>query len=243
MTAALAGKVALVTGASRGIGAETAKGLARHGAHVILTARTEAGLVETEDAIHAAGGTATIAPLDLAKGDDIDRLGQAIAARWDALHILVLNAATLGTLSPLVHASPKEFESVIALNLVAQWRLIRAFDPLLRRARPADLVAITSSVGAAGRAYWGAYAASKAGLENMIETYADEMRALGVRALIVDPGATRTQMRARAYPGEDAATLKGPEVVADAIISRLAEGLAPGAARIRVEAPAPVSPA
>lgn len=243
MTAPLAGKVALVTGASRGIGAETAKALARAGAHVILTARTEGGLVETEDAIHAAGGTATIAPLDLAKGDDIDRLGQAIAGRWEALHILVLNAAMLGTLSPLAHLSPREFESVIALNLVAQWRLIRAFDPMLRRARPADLVALTSSVGAEGRAYWGAYAASKAGLENMIETYADEMRALGVRCLIVDPGATRTQMRARAYPGEDPATLKGPEAVAEAIVARLAAGLSPGAARIRVEAPAPAAPA
>jgi NAD(P)-dependent dehydrogenase (short-subunit alcohol dehydrogenase family) len=243
MTKPLADKVALVTGASRGIGAETAMALARAGAHVILTARTEGGLVETEDAIHAAGGTATIAPLDLGKGDDIDRLARAIAGRWDSLHILVLNAATLGSLSPLAHATPKEFENVIALNLVAQWRLIRAFDPMLRRARPADLVAITSSVGAEGRAYWGAYAASKAGLENLVETYADEMRALGVRALIVDPGATRTQMRARAYPGEDAATLKGPEVVAHAIVARLADGLEAGAARIRVEAPAPVTPA
>jgi NAD(P)-dependent dehydrogenase (short-subunit alcohol dehydrogenase family) len=239
---ALAGKVALVTGASRGIGAATARALAGAGAHVILTARTEGGLIETEDAIHAAGGTATIAPVDLGKHDDIDRLARAIGGRWEKLDILVLNAATLGTLSPLVHATPKEFEQVIALNLVAQWRLIRAFDPLLRRARPADLVALTSSVAREGRAYWGAYAASKAGFENLVETYADEMRALGVRALIVDPGATRTTMRARAFPGEDPATLKGPETVAGAIVERLEAGLAPGAARIRAE-PAPATPA
>ncbi len=240
MSGPFAGRLALVTGASRGIGAETAKALARAGAHVVLTARTEGGLVETEDAIHAAGGTATIAPLDLARGDDIDRLAQAIAGRWDALHILVLNAATLGTLSPLAHMSPKEFEQVIALDLVSQWRLIRAFDPLLRRGRPASLVALTSSVARSPRAYWGAYAAAKAGLENLVETYADEMKALGVHALIVDPGATRTAMRARAFPGEDPKTLKGPEVVAEAIAARLAAGLAPGAQQLRVEAGPPL---
>jgi NAD(P)-dependent dehydrogenase (short-subunit alcohol dehydrogenase family) len=245
MSGPLAQKLALVTGASRGIGAATAKALAAAGAHVILTARTESGLIETEDAIHAAGGSATIAPLDLAQGDDIDRLAAAVGQRWEKLDILVLNAATLGTLSPLAHLSPSEFESVIALDLVAQWRLIRAFDPMLRRARPASLVALTSSVARKGRAYWGPYAAAKAGLENLVETYADEMKALGVHALIVDPGATRTAMRARAFPGEDPATLKGPDTVADAIVARLAEGLAPGAERIRVGAgqPASASPA
>lgn len=225
--------LALVTGASRGIGAALATRLAREGHHILLTARTEAGLVETDDAIQAAGGTATIAPLDLMKGDDIDRLAEAVAARWQGLDLLVLNAAMLGTLSPLAHVPPREFEEVVALNLTAQWRLIRAFDPLLRRAR-GKVVAITSGVAAGGRAYWGPYAASKAGLEALVGTYADEMRALGVHALIVDPGGTRTKMRAKAYPGEDANSLKTPDAVADRIAERLAQGLAPGCSRLSI---------
>jgi NAD(P)-dependent dehydrogenase (short-subunit alcohol dehydrogenase family) len=223
--------LALVTGASRGIGAALALRLAQAGYHVILTARTEAGLIETDDLIQALGGTATIAPLDLAKGEDIDKLAQAVGARWEGLDLLVLNAAMLGTLSPLVHVPPREFEEVVALNLVAQWRLIRAFDPLLRRARGA-VVAITSGVAAGGRAYWGPYAASKAGLETLVGTYADEMKALGVNALIVDPGGTRTKMRALAYPGEDPASLKSADVVADRITGRLAEGLPAGLSRL-----------
>jgi len=236
----LSGRLALVTGASRGIGAATARALGAAGAHVVLTARTEAGLLATEEAIHAEGGTATIAPLDLAVGDDIDRLAQAVAGRWQALHILVLNAATLGTLTPVPHETPAGFEAVLRVNLVAPFRLIRAFDPLLRRGRPAAVVAVTSSIGGRGRAYWGAYAASKAALENLVETYADEMKALGVHALIVDPGATRTAMRARAFPGEDPATLKGPETVAEAVVARLAEGLPPGVTRLAV-APRPAA--
>jgi NAD(P)-dependent dehydrogenase (short-subunit alcohol dehydrogenase family) len=225
-------RLALVTGASRGIGAATAKRLAADGFHVVLTARTEAGLIETEDAIHAAGGSATIAPVDLLKGDDIDRLGAAIGGRWQALDLLVLNAATLGTLSPLAHASPKEFETVMALNVTAQWRLIRAFDPMLRMAR-GTLVAVTSSVVGRAEAYWGPYSASKAALENMAHVYAAEMKALGLKVLVVDPGGTRTTMRARAFPGEDPQTLKTPEVVADAIADAL-PGLAPGAAKLVV---------
>lgn len=225
-------KLAVVTGASRGIGAATAVQLAGLGYHVILTARTEKGLVETEDAIHAAGGTATIAPVDLAKGEDIDRLGAAIGGRWQALDLLVLNAATLGTLSPLPHAAPKEFETVIALNVTAQWRLIRAFDAMLRIGR-GTVVAVTSSVARRAEAYWGPYSASKAALENMIGVYAAEMQALGVNALLVDPGSTRTTMRARAFPGEDPATLKTPDVVADAITGALA-GLPPGLTRLVV---------
>lgn len=231
--ASTAKPLALVTGASRGIGAALAARLAKGGFHVVLTARTEAGLVETDDAVQAAGGSATIAPLDLMKGEDIDKLAAAVASRWQGLDLLVLNAAMLGTLSPLVHVPVREFEEVVALNLVAQWRLIRAFDPLLRRARGA-VVAITSSVADGGRAYWGPYAASKAGLENLVGTYADEMKALGVNALIVDPGATRTTMRARAYPGEDAATLKTAETVAERIAERLAAGLTPGCSRLAI---------
>lgn len=234
MSGPLVGKTALVTGASRGIGAALARRLAADGAHVILTARTEAGLIETEDAIHAAGGTATIAPLDLTKGDEVDRLAAAIAGRWDqGIDLLVLNAATLGTLSPLAHATPKEFDQVIGLNVTAQWRLIRGFDAMLRRAR-GSVVAITSSVGTQPTAYWGPYAVSKAALEMLVATYAEEMKALGVPALIVDPGGTRTTMRARAYPGEDPATLKPPEAVADRIAERLAHGLPPGLSRIAI---------
>ena len=229
----LQGKTALVTGASRGIGAALAERLAKDGAHVILTARTEAGLIEVEDRIHAAGGTATIAPLDLVKYDDVDKLAQAIGGRWDKLDFLVLNAAMLGTLSPLGHVSPKEFEQVMALNVTAQWRMLRAFDPMLRRAR-GDVVVFTTSVADGGRAYWGPYAASKAALEVLAGTYADEMKALGVNCLVVDPGGTRTAMRAKAFPGEDPTTLKGPEVVADAITQRLATGLAAGLTKIRV---------
>jgi NAD(P)-dependent dehydrogenase (short-subunit alcohol dehydrogenase family) len=222
--------VALVTGASRGIGAALAKALGSRGHHVVLTARTEAGLTETEDAIHAAGGTATIAPLDLARLDDIDRLAQAVAGRWPALDLLVLNAATLGTLTPLAHAAPAEFEAVMTLNAVAPWRLLRAFDPALRRAR-GTVVAVTSSVARRAEPYWGPYAASKAALETMMATYAAEMQALGVNVLIVDPGGTRTAMRARAFPGEDPETLKAPERVASAVLATL-PGDAPGLHRL-----------
>ena len=226
-------KLALVTGASRGIGAATAIRLARAGYHVILTARSESGLIATEDAIHAEGGSATIAPADLTKGEEIDRLAAAISGRWDGLDLLVLNAAMLGTLSPLAHASPKEFESVMALNVTAQWRLIRAFDGLLRLGR-GTVVAVTSSVAARAEAYWGPYSASKAALENLVGVYAAEMRNLGVNALIVDPGGTRTQMRARAFPGEDPMTLKAPEAVAEAIAAALPK-LAPGCARLALD--------
>ena len=226
-------KLALVTGASRGIGAATAIRLARAGYHVILTARSESGLIATEDAIHAEGGSATIAPADLTKGEEIDRLAAAISGRWDGLDLLVLNAAMLGTLSPLAHASPKEFESVMALNVTAQWRLIRAFDGLLRLGR-GTVVAVTSSVAARAEAYWGPYSASKAALENLVGVYAAEMRNLGVNALIVDPGGTRTQMRARAFPGEDPMTLKAPEAVAEAIAAAL-PNLAPGCARLALD--------
>lgn len=230
--------LALVTGASRGIGAALARALAAPGPgggyHVVLTARSEAGLMETDDAIHAAGGTATIAPLDLRKADDIDRLAGALSARWQALDLLVLNAATLGTLSPLPHADPAEVERVLAVDLVAPFRLIRALDPMLRRARGL-VVAVTSSVAAGGRAYWGPYAAAKAGLEALVGSYADEMRALGVRALVVDPGATATKMRAAAYPGEDPATLKSPDLVAGRIAERLAAGLPAGVTRLALD--------
>lgn len=230
----MSNSTAIVTGASRGIGAALARRLAADGRHVVLTARTEAGLMATEDAIHDAGGSATIAPLDLRNGDDIDKLAAAAASRWpDGVSLLVLNAATLGSLAPLAHSTPKEFQQVMELNVQAQWRLIRAFDPLLRRAR-GTVVALTSSVGSRPTAYWGPYAASKAALEMLVATYAVEMQNLGVNALIVDPGRTRTEMRAQAYPGEDPQTLKTPEMVAERIAETLAKDLPPGLSRLTI---------
>lgn len=214
----LDGQIALVTGASRGIGAATAAALAAAGAHVIITARTAAGLEELEDSIHTAGGSATIAPLDLVDGDAIARLASAIAERWQRLDILVMNAATLGTLTPVAAIDGKEFNRVLTLNLIAQQALIANFDPLLRRSAAGKVIALTSSVGRAPRAYWGAYGASKAALEVLVTSYGAEMANIStVRTAIVDPGATRTQMRARAFPGEDAASVKDPAVVGQAV--------------------------
>ncbi len=230
----LSGKLALVTGASRGIGAATAEALARAGAHVVLTARTTGALEEVEERIHAAGGSATIAPLDLIDGESIGRLAQAIGGRWEALDILVLNAATLGSLAAVPAIDAKEFARLLTLNIAAPQALIAAFDPMLRRSADARVIALTSSV-AAPRAYWGAYGASKAALETLVGAYGEEMKAISaIRTHIVDPGATRTAMRARAFPGEDPATLKEPEVVSDAIV-RLISADTPTGYRERVE--------
>lgn len=230
MTNPLADRLALVTGASRGIGAATAAALAAAGAHVVLTARTEAGLEEVEALIHNAGGTATIAPLDLADGEAIDRLAQAIGSRWGKLDHLVLNAAMLGDLMPVPHLPPAQFDKIMALNVGAPFRLIRAFDPLLRIAPAGRVVAMTSSVATRPRAYWGAYAASKAALENLLDTYGEEVRnTSAVRTAIVDPGGTRTRMRAQAFPGEDPATLKAPDVVGDAVVRLIVEDFETGA--------------
>lgn len=234
---ALAGRTALVTGASRGIGAAIAEALAADGAHVVLTARTEGGLVEVESRIHAAGGTATIAPMDLLADDQVERLASAVALRWRQLDIAVLNAAALGTLAPLTHVEPAEFNSVFALNVTANFRLLRAFELLLRRAPAGRVLGLTSSVGTAARAYWGPYAASKAALENLLLTFAEELRNVSaVRVAIVDPGATRTSMRARAFPGEDPARLKAPEVVGRFVADLLHQDFETGA-RVRVPSP------
>ena len=216
------GKLALVTGASRGIGAAIAEALAAGGAHVVLTARTAEDLEQVEERIHAAGGSATIAPLDLAEPDGIGKLAVAISGRWEALDMLVLNAAFLGTLGPVAQIDGKEFSKVLTLNLLAQQAMIAAFDPMLRRSEAGRVVAITSSVGAAPRAYWGAYGASKAALDNLVLAYGQEVgNVTGIRAALVDPGATATQMRQRAFPGEDQATLKSPDVVAAAVAELL----------------------
>lgn len=223
------GKIALVTGASRGIGAAIASSLAAQGAHVILTARTAKDLEAVEDAIFSAGGSATIAPLDLTDGDSIARLAAAVTERWGKLDVLILNAAMLGTLSPVTAIDGAEFARLFTLNVTAQQVLIASFDALLRKSEAGRLVALTSSVGATPRAFWGAYGASKAALENLVDSYGEEVKNLShVRTAVVDPGRTRTMMRAKAYPGEDPATVKEPAVVADAVLKMLQTEFASG---------------
>jgi NAD(P)-dependent dehydrogenase (short-subunit alcohol dehydrogenase family) len=225
----LEGRLALVTGASRGIGAATARALGNAGAHVILVARTAGGLEEVEQAIHEAGGSATIAPLDLTEPDSIARLAAAVSGRWSALDILVLNAATLGTLTPVPAIDAKEFAKLLTLNLTAQQALIAAFDPMLRASAQARIIALSTTVAQRPRAYWGAYGASKAALETLLLAYGEEMKAISnIRVALLNPGATATRMRARAYPGEDQATLKSPEVVAEAITNLLVEDFETG---------------
>jgi NAD(P)-dependent dehydrogenase (short-subunit alcohol dehydrogenase family) len=229
MTRKFEGQLALVTGASRGIGAAIAQKLAAEGAHVVLTARSAGALEQIEEAIHAVGGTATIAPLDLAENDSIARLATAIGERWPALDMLVLNAATLGSLSAVSAIDPGEFARVLTLNVSAQAALIAAFDPLLRKSADARVVAMTSSVGRTPRAYWGAYGASKAAMENVVLAYGEEVSGVSkVRVAVIDPGATRTKMRERAYPGEDPASVKPPEAVADRIAALLGEAFESG---------------
>lgn len=232
MTAAekpLAGKTALVTGSSKGIGAATAKALAAAGAHVIITGRDVKALEAVEDAIHEAGGTATIAPVDLTETDGIARLASALAGRWDTLDILVIAAAYLPSLGPVTQVDGKELGRAITINLLATQALLASFDPLLKRAPAGRVIGFTSSVAASPRAYWGAYAATKAGFENLLESYALEVGNISdVRVAIIDPGATRTQMRARAYPGEDPKSVKEPAVVADRVVALLTEDFETG---------------
>ncbi|MFZ5793282.1 MAG: SDR family NAD(P)-dependent oxidoreductase [Sphingomonas sp.] len=225
----LANQIALVTGASRGIGAATAQALAAAGAHVVLTARTAAGLEAVESAIFDAGGSATIAPLNLTETDSIARLGAAIGERWPALDIMVLNAAMLGQLSAVPAIDVKEMAQVLTLNISAQAALIAAFDPMLRKSKRARVIGLTSSVARKPRAYWGLYGASKAAFETLLAAYGDEMeRISNIRTAILDPGATRTAMRHKAYPGEDPKSVKEPSVVADRIVALLTEDFATG---------------
>ncbi len=234
-TKPLEGRLALVTGASRGIGAATAEALAAAGAHVILTARGTSALEAVEERIHAAGGAATIAPLDLAETDSITKLAQAVAERWGNLDLMILNAAMLGSLSPVEHLDPKELERTFALNVLANQALIAAFDPLLRRSETAEVVGITSSVGESPRAFWGGYGASKAAFDTLLGAYADETRHAGkLRVQIIDPGATRTRMRQNAFPGEEPDSVKPPEVVAAAIVE-LILGDAETGSRVRLD--------
>lgn len=225
--AGFADQIALVTGASQGIGAATALALAAAGAHVVLTARDARALEAVEQAIHEAGGSATIAPMDLAEPDAIARLAAAVAQRWGRLDILVINAAVLPQLTSVAQIDPKAFSQAMTVNVLATQALLAAFDPLLRQSANARVVGLTSTVATRPRAYWGAYAASKAAFEVLLDCYGQEVANIAkIRVAIVNPGATRTAMRARAYPGEAPASVKPPEAVAQRLVALLGEQFA-----------------
>ena len=224
---ALAGQVALVTGASGGIGSAIAEAIAAAGAHVVITGRDTRALESVEERIFAAGGSATIAPVDLADGDGIARLAAAVSTRWNALDMLVHSAAVLPDLMAVKDIEQTGLSRALTVNLLATQALIARFDALLRASDNGRLVYLTTSVATQPRAFWGAYAASKAGAEVLVDCYGQEVRNISkVRVAIVDPGATRTAMRAKAYPGEDPATVKLPQVVADRIVALLGEQFA-----------------
>ena len=210
----LAGRVALVTGASRGIGAAIARLFAAEGAHIVAVARTVGGLEELDDAIKAAGGTATLVPQDLTDFDAIDRLGAALHERYGRLDVLVGNAGVLGGLSPVPHIEPKVWDEAVAINLTANYRLIRSLDPLLRQSDAGRAVFVSTGATRAPRAYWGTYGTTKIALEYLVLTWAAEVAETAIRVNLVNPGATRTAMRATAMPGEDPETLPAPEDIA-----------------------------
>ncbi len=229
------GKLALVTGASKGIGAATAKALGASGAHVVLTARDVKGLEAVEDEIHAAGGSSTIAPLDLSEADSVARLAAAVSGRWEELDYLIISAAYLPQLTPVTQIDPKQFSQAMTVNVLATQALLAGFDPMLKRADAARVIGLTSSVGAAPRAYWSAYGSTKSAFENILDSYALEVEKLSpIRVAVLDPGATRTAMREKAYPGEDPATVKSPDIVAQRIVELTQEDW-PTRHRIRVE--------
>ncbi|MCM2400249.1 SDR family NAD(P)-dependent oxidoreductase [Rhizobium sp. S153] len=214
MTVDLKGRIALVTGASRGIGYFTALELAKAGAHVIACARTVGGLEELDDAIKKAGGSATLVPFDLADMNAIDALGGSIHERWGKLDILVANAGVLGVISPVDHIEAKVFEKVMNINVIATWRLIRSVAPLISKSDAGRALILSSGAAHKCRPFWGAYSASKAAVEALARTWAAETQRLPLRILSIDPGATRTAMRAQAVPGEDPETLPHPSEVA-----------------------------
>lgn len=211
-------RIALITGASRGIGRAVAEKFAQEGAHVLLLARTRKDLEEVDDRIGAGGGKATLIPLDLADGKAIDALGPSLYERFGKLDILVGNAAILGRLSPLPHIPSEHWDQVMAVNVAANWRLIRTLDPLLRRSDSGRVIFVTSGVARSARAYWAPYSISKAALEALAKTYANETADSAIKVNLIDPGATATRMRAEAYPGEDQSTLRRPEDVAEAFV-------------------------
>lgn len=208
------GKLALVTGASRGIGRTVAKAFAREGAHVILAARRAGSLEDVDDEIRAAGGTATLVKLDLTDGEKVDALGPTIFQRWGKLDVLIGNAGILGPITPIPHISTDAWETALATNVTANWRLIRTLDPLLRQAEAGRAVFVTSGAAKAHHAYWAPYAVTKAALDALVKTYALEIANTPIRANLISPGPVRTEMRQQAYPGEDPMTLPTPEDVA-----------------------------
>jgi NAD(P)-dependent dehydrogenase (short-subunit alcohol dehydrogenase family) len=218
----LEGRLALITGAGRGIGRAIAVRYAQEGAKLILVSKTQGALEETDDLVRAAGGQATLLPLDLAQHEKIDQLAAAVAARFDHIDILVANAAILGVLSPMSHTEPKDFDRVIAVNLTANFRLIRAFDAMLRLSDAGRAIFLTSSAADGKHPYWGAYATAKGGLETMVRTWAGELLKTNLKVNLVNPGATRTRMRADAFPGENTEDVKPPEAKTD-IFVELAE--------------------
>ncbi len=223
----LAGRLALVTGASRGLGRAIALRFAKEGAHVIATARTVGALEELDDEIQKFGGAATLLPLDLRKGDRIDQIGPSIYQRWQKLDIFVANAGILGPLSPLGHVTADAWDGVIETNLSGNWRLVRTLDPLLKKADAGRALFVSSGAADGRHAYWGPYAVSKAGLEALAKTYAVECANTNVRVAIVNPGPMRTAMRAKAFPGEDPMTLPTPEDVAELFVTLAAGSLTP----------------
>src|SRR4051812_11620466 len=221
MTPDLSGRIALVTGASRGIGRASAIALAKAGAHVILVARTVGGLEEADDEIQKAGGTATLVPLNLRDGDAIDRLGASIFERWGRLDAFFGNAGVLGQLTPLAHLEPKTFQEVMEVNVTANWRLIRSLDPLLRLSDAGRVLFVTSGAARKHTAFWGAYAVSKAALESLALTYAAECEGTKVKVNLINPGPIRTAMRQKAMPGEDPNSLPMPDAMAPKIVEML----------------------
>jgi NAD(P)-dependent dehydrogenase (short-subunit alcohol dehydrogenase family) len=215
----LTGSIALVTGASRGIGAATAVELARLGAHVVITARTQGGLEETDDAIRAIGGSATLLPLDLAEGGQIDAIGPSVYQRFGRLDVLVHGAGALGRLTPVAHILPNDWADALAVNLTASWHLIRTCDPLLRNAAAGRAVFVTDLRAREPKAYWGSYGATKAGMEHLVLTWADEVKTTRLRVNLFDPGPTATRLRAQAMPGEDQTTLRRPVDIAPALVA------------------------
>ena len=220
----LSGKIALITGASRGIGAAVAKAYAAAGAHVILLARDVKKLEQVDDTIRAQGGQATLLPLDLSQLDDVDRIGPTLHDKFGGLDIVVGNAARLGTLSPLTHIKAREFDTVFRINVTANFHLIRTLDPLLQQSKAGRAIFVTTSHGVVyGRAYWGSYAISKAALESMVRVYASEVAQTPIRVNMINPGAVRTDMRAAAIPGENPMTLPAPEEVAPAFLELVSD--------------------
>jgi NAD(P)-dependent dehydrogenase (short-subunit alcohol dehydrogenase family) len=211
-------RIALITGASRGLGRAVALRFAREGAHVLLLARNLSALGRVDDEIRAIGGKATLLPLDLADGQAIDALGPSLYEHFGRLDVLVGNAGILGTLSPLPHIPSAHWERVFAINVTANWRLIRTLDPLLRRSDAACVVFVTSSVARSCRPYWAPYSVSKAALEALAKTYANETASTSIKVNLVDPGAMATRLRAEAYPGEDQATLPTPDAIAEMFV-------------------------